>query len=150
MRVNTKTCTGAMHMVICQFSQHVPMHVPKTFVSLWRKTETRFIPCLALKPVGKKGVENCVISQYPASLISMGHGIKEKPIPIGKLHKSQLSNCWGLWEQHGLWPHFVWDPLVAELGIMRFLNGYGFSLYCQDVSGHNVCGHVRQLTSIEF
>ena len=41
---------------------------------------------------------------------------------------NQCRNLWrkGFWEW---WTHGSWTSIVASLGIMRFLNGYGFMLY---------------------
>ncbi len=49
----------------------------------WKSRFICFIPWPVLKSVEKKGVEKCMISQHPVTLISVGHGIKA----------CQLSNC---------------------------------------------------------
>ena len=51
-------------------------------------------PITSVKIGGEMGDGIGAISHHPMTLITMGHGIQAKPIPIEKSHDSQLGNCW--------------------------------------------------------
>ena len=60
------------------------------------------------------------ISQKTLILISMGHGIKEEPMPTEKLHNSQLGDCQGS-RNHaacGLWPD---DCLIGYYAVSQWV-----------------------------
>ena len=90
---------------------------------------------------GVLGFEWFLTTQWPSFPRLVGY--KQEPIPVEKLHDSQLSNHWSFRTKLGLWPHGSWTPMVVSLlGIMWFLNRQGFLLY----SLWNQCPSVHSVT----